>query len=387
MWPEDHRLAEAKAMAIGDVAERLGLDMLRRTGSEMIGPCPNCGGTDRFGINLQAGVFQCRRDCGPHCKGDQIALVQHVMGMEFRAALDWLCGRAEGLSEAERETRRRRAAETRRKQDEYARRRREDSIREARRIWSTCQPAEDSPVRDYLTLRGIDRARFPVIPPTIRFAPEARYTIPAEGQPGKWDIVHTGPAMVCAVVDAANYTTAVHRTWLDLSQPKGKLILPDPRKPGETLPAKKVLGSKKGAAIRFHIPQGCDTMVMGEGVETTLSALIAEDMPRRMAYWCGVDLGNMSGRMQRGPGLKYAGLPDLEDGEAWLPPDWVKRLIFILDGDSDPRLTPARLKAGLRRAMIRRPGLTGHIVHAGEGRDLNDLLASRPLSDEEHRCD
>lgn len=374
MLPEDHRLAEAKDMAMADVVARLELSGLVRTGVEMVGPCPVCGGRDRFGINLQTSLFQCRHACGPNAKGDQISLVRHVMGMDFRDALEWLCGPAAGLSEADRAERQRIADANRAEREKEVRKWRADTIASARAIWSESQPAGGTPVCDYLSLRGIDLSRLSALPLSIRYAPHARYTVPADGKPGKWEVVHQGPAMICAVVDPSGYATAVHRTWLDLSQPKGKLILPDPRKAGETLPAKKVLGSKKGGAIRFLTPRGCDTMVMGEGVETTMSALIAEDAPRGMAYWCGVDLGNMSGRMQRGDGMKYAGRPDMDDTEAWLPPDWVKRLIFIQDGDSDPRLTRAKLEAGLRRAMIRRPGLTGAIVHAGDGRDLNDIL-------------
>lgn len=370
----DDRLDEAKAMPVADVVARLEIAGLHRAGGELVGPCPQCGGRDRFGINLQTGLFTCRKECGPNSKGDQLALVQHVLGLNFREALDWLCGPAQGLTDAERAERRRKAEENRRKQEDIARRARENSIRAARDIWFAAQPAEGTLVRDYLTCRGISPTLFSELPPVLRFDPAARYTIPAEGNSREWRTIHTGPAMIAAVVDSGGRVTAVHRTWLDLSQPKGKLILPDPRRNGETLPAKKVLGSKKGGSIRFLTPQGCDTMVMAEGVETTLSALIAEAMPRRIAYWCGVDLGNMAGRMQRGPGLKYAGLPDMDDGEAWLPPTWVKRLIFVQDGDSDPRLTRAKLEAGLRRAMIKRPGLTGAIVHAGEGRDLNDIL-------------
>ena len=44
------------------------------------------------------------------------------------------------------------------------------------------------------------------------------------------------------------------------------------------------------------------------------------------------------------------------------------------DGDSEPRLTRAKLVAGLRRAMLLRPGLKAQIVHAGAGVDLNDVL-------------
>jgi hypothetical protein len=64
----------------------------------------------------------------------------------------------------------------------------------------------------------------------------------------------------------------------------------------------------------------------------------------------------------------------MDDSEAWLPPVWVKTLIFVQDGDSDPKLTRSKLLAGLRRAKIKRPGLRGYIVHAGDGRDLNDIL-------------
>ena len=374
MMRDDHRLEEAKAMPIADVVARLELSNLVRAGGELVGPCPQCGGRDRFGVNLQTGLFQCRKDCGPKSKGDQIALVQHTLGMDFPAALEWLCGPAQGLSDADRADRRRKAEANRRKQEGMAQRLREDSIRAAREIWFAARPAEGTVVRDYLTRRGIGPVLYPALASSFRFDPAARYTIPAEGQPGKWDLIHVGPAMICAVVDAAGRVTAVHRTWLDLAQPKGKLVLADPRKPGEMLPAKKVLGSKKGGSIRFLTPKGCDTMIMAEGVETTLSALIAEPAPQAVAYWCGVDLGNMAGRMQRGPGLKYAGLPDMDDGDAWLPPDWVRRLIFVQDGDSDPKLTRAKLQAGLRRAMIKRPGLRGSIVHAGDGRDLNDIL-------------
>lgn len=376
MMGEDHRLIEAKGMPIADVVARLELSGLVRAGGELVGPCPQCGGRDRFGVNLRTGQFLCRKECGPSAKGDQIALVQHVMGMDFRAALDWLCGPAEGLSDAERAARRRRAAANRHKQDEIARRKREMAISSAREIWFNAQPAEGSAVHDYLARRGVDPVYYSRLPQCLRFDPVAHYTIPGD-HPGQWDVIHVGPAMVGAIVDAAGRVTAVHRTWLDLDQPKGKLILRDPRRPGETLPAKKVLGSKKGGSIRFLTPRGAGTMVVAEGVETTLSALIAAPVPRSMAYWCAVDLGNMSGRMQRGPGLKFAGRPDLDDLDAWVPPAWVRRLIFVQDGDSDPQLTRAKLLAGLRRAMIRRPGLRGSIVHAGEGMDLNDLLMGK----------
>lgn len=370
MTSGDVRLLEARAMPIADVVSRLEIAGLRRTGVELVGPCPHCGGRDRFGVNTRTNVFLCRRCDG---KGDQVALVMLALGMDFRAALDWLCGPAQGLTDVEREERRRKAEASRKRQEEIGRRERERTIAAARRIWFSTLDAEGTAVRGYLDRRGISPALLPSLPVTIRFAPEAKYLHPIAGERGKYEILHMGPAMVCAVVDAADRVTAVHQTWIDLDQPKGKLMLPDPYKADTLLPSKKVLGSKKGCVIRLHNSKDATTMIMAEGVETTLSAMVAEYQPQA-AYWCAVDLGNMAGRRETGPGKKFAGLPDMSDEDAFVPPPWVRRLVYVQDGDSDPRLTRAKLEAGLRRAMIRNPGLKGQIVHPGEGRDLNDIL-------------
>jgi hypothetical protein len=82
----------------------------------------------------------------------------------------------------------------------------------------------------------------------------------------------------------------------------------------------------------------------------------------------------MAGSRETGKGLRFEGIPRMDDDQAFVPPEWVKRLIFIQDGDSDPKDTRAKLVAGLRRAMVLRPGLKGQIVHAGAGVDLNDLV-------------
>jgi hypothetical protein len=91
-------------------------------------------------------------------------------------------------------------------------------------------------------------------------------------------------------------------------------------------------------------------------------------------FWAGIDLGNMSGQQKRGKGLRHAGLPDLQDDRAFLPPDGVKRLVFVMDGDSDPVETRAKLESGLRRAMALRPGVQGQLLRAPDGKDLNDVL-------------
>lgn len=365
MAREDPRLSEAQALQIGEIVDRLRIDGLRRSGAELAGPCPVCGGRDRFGVNVHRGVFNCRRcDQG----GDGIKLVQFVMECDFKAALDWLCGERDlDLDPAVAERRRRDAENKRRRAEDYARRKRQGAIVDAKRIWQECRPAEGSDVERYLECRGIRAEHLPRMPMALRYHPDLPYMVSAERG---WQEIHRGPAMVAGIQAPSKELTAIHRTWIDLAEPKGKLRL---LHEGAPMVAKKVHGSKKGGAIRLHTPNGGNVMVMGEGIETTLTALVADAIPGA-AYWCGVDLGNMAGRRKLGQGLKYAGLPDMSDADAFVPPPWVRRLIFIQDGDSEPRLTRAKLESGLRRAMALVPGLKGQIVHAGEGRDLNDVL-------------
>jgi hypothetical protein len=368
----DDRVAEAKRKGMEQVMQLLDLTGLKRAGAEWVGPCPVCGGTDRFAINTRKGQFLCRR-CD--AKGDEIGLVMHVMGFDFKAALDWLCGPRQEISDEERARRAKLDAENQRQRDAAALRHRQYAINDARKIWEAGLSAEDSPVRDYLLARGITREALPVMPASLRFAPELPYVVERARHGGRrvFETIYRGPAMLAGVQGADNRFCAVHRTWFDLTKPQGKAVIIDPAT-GEQMARKKILGSKKGGAIRLKRgAQLCGDMVMGEGIETTLTAAVAGVWPAAH-FWAGVDLGNMSGQRKSGKGLKYAGLPDMADMTAFLPPEWVRLLVYVKDGDSDPRDTQSKLEAGLRRAMMMRPLLRGQIVACPEGVDLNDLL-------------
>jgi hypothetical protein len=76
----------AKAASVESVVARLGVK-LKRLGAELVGPCPKCGGTDRFSINTTKRVFY-RRGCG--ARGDVIDLVMHVCGVNFCEAIEFL---------------------------------------------------------------------------------------------------------------------------------------------------------------------------------------------------------------------------------------------------------------------------------------------------------
>lgn len=375
MREPDPRRAQAQAMPIADVVALLELTELKRHGRELTGPCPKCGGDDRFSVNVDKGVFQCRICQG---KGGGIDLVMFCLDKTFPEALTWLCGERSEISPEERQRLTAKAEENRRRQERKAEKLRQESIALARKIWAEHPgDAENTPVRLYLERRGIPRDRLPVLPKCFRYAPDLAYTV---DRGNGWETLFRGPAMLASIVDARGELIGVHRTWIDLATGSGKRAIVDD-KSGKDLPSKKVIGNKKGGAIRLSGRTESATLVMGEGIETTLSAMVADVYAGAM-FWAGVDLGNMAGHRLLGEGLRYAGLPDMADREAFVPPHFVDRLIYIQDGDSDPKLTRAKLLAGLRRAMAVKPGRRGQIVAAPIDFDLNDVLQGKVGSGE-----
>lgn len=366
---EDPRLAEAKAIPMREIVDRLGIARLRPNGQELTGPCPLCSGRDRFNVNLRTNAFLCRR-CDIR-GGDQVALVQAVLGCDFKAALAFLCGDAPAqIDPAEIERRRRRAEAAERKQRDDADRYRRRAIADARSIWSRAVPATGTLVRDYLRARGISASDLPSVPAALRFLPDH----PCVKKVGRELVtLHRGPCMIAGVMDPPGRVVAVHQTWIDPVPPHGKMKIAVPE---DDSISKLVRGANKGNAIRLVTPERFDVLVMGEGIETTLSAWVGSPI-EGAAWWAGVSLGNMAGKARRVPGQRWHGLPDLDDADAFVPPPWVRRLIFLMDGDSDPRATRHKLECGLRRAMARIPGLKAQIVRAGDGVDFNDVLVRK----------
>ena len=83
-----HRWADtARAVLIQNEIDRRGIKL--RGGIERVGPCPKCGGDDRFAINTKKGVWHCR---GCDKGGDVIELVEHLDGVDFIHAVETLTG-------------------------------------------------------------------------------------------------------------------------------------------------------------------------------------------------------------------------------------------------------------------------------------------------------
>ena len=82
-------IERAREADILGIAERLGTKLKRAGASEYVGPCPVCGGKDRFGVNIKKQVFNCR---GCAASGNVIALVRFLDGCGFLEALEYLTG-------------------------------------------------------------------------------------------------------------------------------------------------------------------------------------------------------------------------------------------------------------------------------------------------------
>ena len=80
-------IERASTVRIEDEIERRGINLVGRV--DRCGPCPQCGGHDRFSINVRKQVFLCRA-CG--ARGDVIALVRFIDGCGFREAVERLTG-------------------------------------------------------------------------------------------------------------------------------------------------------------------------------------------------------------------------------------------------------------------------------------------------------
>ena len=82
-------LARVPEGDIRDTAQRLGAKLKRSGPKEFVGPCPACGGTDRFSINVVKNVWNCRQ-CVKG--GDAIELARHVHGCGFIEAREFVSG-------------------------------------------------------------------------------------------------------------------------------------------------------------------------------------------------------------------------------------------------------------------------------------------------------
>lgn len=316
--------ADANTVPLMDVAVRYGAQ-LKRTGQESIGPCPMCGGRDRFSVNPTRGAWNCRGAVGGH---DSISLAMHLGNLTFTQACEELTGRknpsgrdARPLSAAEqeaRDNRRREAEATQRARQAQEEAREEDTRDAAFAIWQASGPIPGTIADSYLVQRGFVGVNDPV----LRFHPALPYPN------GK-----KYPALIARVDDVAGGFAGIWRTFLRA----------DGRK-ADVPTAKLGLGPVRGGAVRL----GGMAMHIGaaEGLESGLGAWFM--IGKRYPVW---------------PCLSTSGLVGFE------VPLGVSRLTVFPDGDRPIKrvgneFVPC-VPAGQRAAEALRDRASGEGIDSG----------------------
>jgi hypothetical protein len=377
----DEWVGEARSVTILDELGRRGIRM--KGSVERSGPCPACGGTDRFSINTRKNIFNCRGAGG----GDVIAMVEHLDSCEFLAACETLTGRPPpGREQAEtdeersaRESRLAARAEQRRKEEAETRaredRERQETQESVERLWMSATPIAGTRAAAYLEARGLT-------PPArltqdLRFVPDLVYHGYANAEADRTSPLGSYPAMVAAIRSVDGTIIGLHRTYLDPSQPR-KLTPPGDRSRNK---AKKVMGEQRGGMIRLGEIGEC--LAIGEGIETVLSWYVLGLVDHDVSLATSVSLGNLSGgatgtvphpKKKRPDGSPLPipnGAPDF-DRPGVILPQQVRRVILLGDGDSDPESTRARLLVAARR--FHQQGREMLVSMAPDGSDFNDLL-------------
>jgi putative DNA primase/helicase len=299
------------------ILEQLGVDAQYLVNRH--GPCPACGGKDRFRFDNKGnrGGFYCN-GCGA---GDGFELLQRVHHWDFRTARDQVmqAARIAGVGQPAP----RRTARPAESKPVIAQ-------RPARviRLWrETCALRECPDAVEYLTSRAL---RPHAAGSTLKAHKAVGYF--AEGQRiGRY------PALVAAVCDIDGDLVTVHVTYLE----SGRKLKPyEPRK------LLSPLSGREGCAVRLA-PICGDTLGIAEGIETALAAAELYSLP----VWSAINATTLA---------KFA------------PPVSVKRLVIFADRDE------AGLKAAGRLSERLRGRLCVEIRTApAPAKDFADLIAAR----------
>lgn len=268
-WVDRARDQDILSVAIGLGAA------LRRVGHEHVGPCPSCGGRDRFGVNPAKGVFVCRGAGG----GDVVGMAMHVASMSFTQACEYLTGEPppngrsapltrEQIQEREAQRRQRDAAQRQREAEEA--RRREKRAQTASEIWSQCVPIAGTLAETYLHQRGIPTPLVSPWPDCFGFHGNLRHEIDGRAF----------PCLVSRVDDVGGHLAAVWRIYLGSDGRKADVANP-----------KLGLGPAAGGAVRIG---GLGPKIaIAEGVETALAVWWLNNM--KIPCWSALSTSGVSG--------------------------------------------------------------------------------------------
>ncbi|ATN32890.1 hypothetical protein ACO34A_03625 [Rhizobium sp. ACO-34A] len=394
----DEFVANARAVAFDAAADRLHVPETPKGKPEYQGPCPRCGGNDRFAVNRKKGVWVCRGADGGR---DGIGLAAHLLHLDLRRREEFLEACAAVLGEevpegAERESEEDRAArltriaeaeekaqasrdQKERKQADF----REKEVNKARGIWLNavdCRADTPDAFEGARIIPAYLQARTGFVPAggifeNLRFVPRCTYW---HGQDdfGRPLALHEGPAMIAPFVNAEGRIIGCHQTWIDLGQlPKRRPVLVGTD--GESLPTKKMRGTKKGGLIPVCGDPGATRWMGGEGIETVCAVASPEGWRADTFYFAAGDIGNLAGPADPKSAFNHPTLKkeytagrlravrvqgpvpraDSDTGDVLHVPEHVTELVLLADGDSEPVATAS----AMARAEAR---------HAREGRQV-----------------
>lgn len=264
----DRKASEIATGRWPGILVQLGIDQKFLTGKH--GPCPICGGKDRFRFDDKAGrgTWICSK-CGA---GDGFGLLQQIKGWTYRESAQEVESIAGNVSiviaKEEADAAKKMAA--------------------VKRIWNESeQVSAGDPVWKYLNRRiGID-----TVPACLRYHPALPY-ISDDGE------IDHHPAMIAALTSHDSKGVGIHRIYLDGQGNKANVSS-----------AKKLMVGASMAGASVKLQRADSTLGIAEGIETALAASRLFSMP----VWSAISSGGM---------------------ESWRPPAGVEKVIVFGDNDA-----------------------------------------------------
>jgi phage/plasmid primase-like uncharacterized protein len=382
-WIEYFRLA--KSVSLLPYVESKGVRLKKAGTAEWEGPCPMCGGTDRFSINTKKQVFNCRK-CG--AKGDVIDFVMWLSGCDKVEACEQLTGlpRPDRTRDETLEERNSRLAENAKRNAAFHKRQEEQRTAEAARakrdeeaIANILTPGRAVPIwgthaEAYIHARGLNPHKN--FMKDIKFVADLDYWGARDN--GTRQIAHlaTLPAIIAIIRDFDGNAIGLSQTYLDPKEPRKWSPEGSP-----TNSPTKIRGEKKGGMIRLGGPAG--TLALAEGWANALAWHQLGYGPEDISLAAAVDLGNLAGGalgwvphpvLKDGDGKPVRirnGEPDKDRPGVILPPD-IKTIILIADRDSESYATAALLRTAGNR--FKAMGIAVEIAWPDAGKDWNDVV-------------
>lgn len=380
-------IESARQRDIHDVAVESGAH-LRREGHEWIGPCPLCGGTDRFAVNQQKRVFLCRGSGDEYGKGDGINLVRHVYGCDMIEAVERITGtpRPDRTRDESAEERKRRELAWAARAAEYARREAEERAAMEKKaeadeakiadVIKAAKPLDGTTHADaYMReTRGLTPPRH--LTGDLRYVQNLDYWGFGDNGSNEPMLLGSVPALIAIIRDALGDVIGISQTYLDPKEPKKW----KPTGSSRNSP-KKIRGRKQGGMIRLGRPAEC--LAIAEGWENALAWFQLGLGPEDLMLAAAVDLGNLAGAatgwkahktlvdIEGRPRKMPNGLPDPRRPGIILP-DGIKSVILIADTDSESYTTAALLAVATRRFLAQ--DLNVDLSFPPTGTDYNTLL-------------